>query len=507
MESIFKAMHRLPGVWALVALIALSGCTASRPPFRPDHKYSPAELQADYTVFRNLLEESHPSLYWYTPKDSMDYYFNAGYAKLTDSMTEPQFRTLLSYVIAKVNCGHTTTRYSKKYTKYLDTLRGVRSFPLAFKLWKDTMVVSANLNRRDSLLTRGTIVKSINGMPQSQLADTLFQYLATDGYNEVSKYQQLSNRGNFGGWYRNVFGLPGRFTIGFIDSMGNEREASVPLYSAAADTGRQFVLGPKLSKKERSRLALLAVRNVQVDTSLQSAFMTLNSFSRGNLLRPFFKQTFKALRKNNIRHLVIDVRGNGGGDASLSTLLTRYMIDHKFKLTDSLYAVRRSSKYGKHIQNQWIYWSIMQVLTKKRRDGNYHFGYFERHYFKPKKKDHFKGNVYILTGGNSFSATSLFAGALKGQHNVKIVGEETGGAAYGNSAWMIPDVTLPHTRVRFRLPKFRLVVSKDQPKNGRGVQPDILALPSVDAIRRGIDYKVEKVREIITSGANAQAGK
>jgi len=495
------------GAWALVVAIIFTGCSAGKQAFRPDRKYSPAELKADYTLFRNVLEESHPSLYWYTPKDSMDYYFDQGYARITDSMTEPAFRTLLSYVISKINCGHTTTRYSRKYTKYLDTLKGVRSFPLTFKLWKDTMVVTSNLNRRDSLLKRGTIIRTINGMPHQQLTDTLFQYLATDGYNEVSKYQQLSNRGNFGGWYRNVFGLTDKFSIGFVDSAGNERQTTVSLYNPLADTGRRpFPPAPRLSKKERRRMELLSVRNVQVDTSLRSAFMTLNSFSRGNLLKPFFKKTFKALRENNIQHLVIDVRGNGGGDAALSTLLTRYLIQRKFKVADSLYAIRRSSEYGRHIQNQWIYWTIMHFLTKKKRDGYYHFGYFERHYFSPRKKDHFDGQIYILTGGNSFSATTLFAGALKGQKNVTIIGEETGGAAYGNSAWMIPDVTLTHTRVRFRLPKFKLVVNKEQPKDGRGVQPDVLALPTTDAIRKGIDYKVEKARQIITGASVGKAG-
>jgi hypothetical protein len=486
--------------------VVLAGCSAGKQAFNPNKKYAPSQLQADYTMFRNILEESHPSLYWYTPKDSMDYFFDQGYAMLTDSMTEPKFRTLLSYVISKINCGHTTTRYSKKYSKFLDTVRGARSFPLTFKVWRDTMVVVSNLNRRDSVLKRGTIIRTINGVPHQQLTDSLFQYLATDGYNEVAKYQQLSNRGNYGGWYRNVFGLQEKTLIGYIDSLGNERETTVSLFNPAADTTQRSFPGSirRYSKKERRRIELLGVRNLQIDTSLQSGYMTLNSFSRGNLLKPFFKKSFRALRKNNIQHLVIDVRGNGGGDAALSTLLTRYMIREKFKLADSLYAVTRSSRYGRHIQNQWIYWTIMQVLTRKRSDGMHHFGYFEKHYFKPKKKDRFDGNVYILTGGNSFSATTLFAGALKGQSNVTIIGEETGGTAYGNSAWMIPDVTLPHTRVRFRLPKFRLVVSRDFPKDGRGVQPDIFALPTVEAVRKGIDYKVEKVRTMIMSASSAK---
>ncbi len=139
----------------------------------------------------------------------------------------------------------------------------------------------------------------------------------------------------------------------------------------------------------------------------------------------------------------------------------------------------------------------MLFFTRKKNDGNYHFGYFERHYFKPKKRHHYDGKVYIVTGGNSFSATTLFASALVKQDNITVVGEETGGGAYGNSAWLIPDVTLPVTGIRFRLPLFRLVIDKTTPKNGRGVQPEVEALPSIEAIKRNADFKVEKVMELI----------
>ena len=46
--------------------------------FSPDRKYSPEELQKDYRVFRGTLEAWHPSLYWYTTRDSMNYYFQCG---------------------------------------------------------------------------------------------------------------------------------------------------------------------------------------------------------------------------------------------------------------------------------------------------------------------------------------------------------------------------------------------------------------------------------------------
>jgi hypothetical protein len=62
---------------------------------------------------------------------------------------------------------------------------------------------------------------------------------------------------------------------------------------------------------------------------------------------------------------------------------------------------------------------------------------------------------------------------------------------------MIPDVTLPNTRVRFRLPKFRLVMDKTLVKEGRGIIPDIQVSPTRETIRRGIDPKAAVIRGII----------
>ena len=85
----------------------------------------------------------------------MDYYFNWGRQHLKDSMTEPEFRKLLSYVTSKINCGHTSVRASKAYSKYQDTVAIWRIFPLSMKFWQgnapldeDTMAIAANLNRR-----------------------------------------------------------------------------------------------------------------------------------------------------------------------------------------------------------------------------------------------------------------------------------------------------------------------------------------------------------------------
>lgn len=484
-----------------IALLAFvfSSCSSSRQTTQIEYKkFGPDQLRKDYRMFRGALEESHPSLYWFTPRDSMDRIFDQYYLSIKDSMTERQFKTMLTAVITNIRCGHTAINYSKEYSRYLDTA-DLKIFPLSFKVWKDTLAITANLNRQDSILKRGMVVTAINGYPAEQLIDTFFNYTTGDGYSGTGKYQSLSSWGTFGVTYKNVFGLTDSFHIHYVNEFGSTGETTIPVFVPRPDTldTSDTLLPEKYTPRERRNLRSFSTRNLQVDTTLHSAYMTLNTFSRGNGLRKFFRSSFKSIKRLNLQHLVVDVRSNGGGDAGISTFLTEYLIDHRFKIADSLYAIKRSTRYRRHVPLQPIYWLMMTAVTRKRADGKFHFGYFERHYFKPRKRNHFDGNIYILTGGNSFSATTLFAQQLKGQHNVILIGEETGGGGYGNTAWVIPELKLPITKLRVGLPKFRMVMRKDLVKEGRGVMPDIYVAPTAADIKNGIDVKEEKVRQII----------
>jgi hypothetical protein len=458
-------------------------------------------LNKDYDIFRGAMEESHPGVYWYTPKTEMDKYFDWGKEQLKDSLNEEGFRKVLSYVTSKINCGHTVTRPSKAFLKFRDTSIN-KIFPLSLKIWPgivDTATVAANLIRKDTVFTRGVVLKSIDHRPISTIIDTLCQYISSDGYNLTHKYQSLSNRGGFGAAFTSVFGQKENYFIDYLSSDGIERSASIQSYNPKNDSSNRVAITrfSKIPRADRKKQIINATRNLRIDSTNNTAFMDLSSFSRGLKLKYFFKTSFKDLKKKKIKNLVVDVRGNGGGSVTNSTFLTKFIADKKFKVADSLYANNRNSKYKKYIDGYFFNRLFMLFMTAKKGDGKYHFGYFERHYFKPKKKHHFNGNVYILTGGNSFSATTLFTQTVKPQANVTVVGEETGGGAYGNSAWLIPDLILPNTGIRVRLPLFRLVIDKNIPKDGRGVQPEVLSTPTTEAIRRGADYKMDKVMELI----------
>ncbi|MBC7890273.1 MAG: peptidase S41 [Ferruginibacter sp.] len=489
------------GNFLLVIIIPVlfSGCAVSKQ-YNPAKKFSRQELQQDYSLLRNILEKKHPALYWYTPKDSMNYYFDSLYNNIADSMTELQFGwKILAPLTNKIHCGHTSFGMSKNWNKFMKGKR-IPSFPLYVKLWGDTMVVTGNLNRKDSLIKRGTQLTSVNGVRNSELVQKMFQYLPLDGYSDNVNYTRLSS--NFPYYHRNIFGIYKNYRVGYVDSTGKERRTILQSYNPVTDTAEKKKIAhlekpprKKIKKEQRE-----SYRSLEIDTGTRTATLSLNTFlnGEGRHLRPFLKRSFRKISQQKIKNLIIDLRSNGGGDVTMYVKLTRYIRNAKFKVADSSYAVTKNlAPYTSYIKNGFFNNVGLVFLTKKHRDGNYHFGYWERHTYHPKTRHHFGGKVYVLTNGPTFSASTLFCNAVKGQSNVTIVGEETGGGWHGNSGIMIPDITLPITKLRVRLPLFKLVQYKHVPKDGRGISPDIFIPPTLEGVRQNIDRKMVIVKGLI----------
>jgi hypothetical protein len=491
-----------------VALLiwAMNGCAVSGRNSDPLQKYAPEALREDYDLLQDVLEKFHPSLYWYTPREQMDSIFRHYRGAIRDSMTQQQFGfRVLAPVTTSIRCGHTSFSFSRQYTKYFRGLP-LPSFPLYLKIWGDTMVVTENRDRSDSTFRRGTRITSINGLGAARLASTMFRFMPTDGYAENINYIRLSSA--FPYYHRNIFGLQKNYQVGYLDSLGLPKTAVLPVYIPKQDTGRKrppaFAVprDKRMSRTERK----LETRSLAVDKQLRSAYMNVESFDNGFSLKRFYRQSFRRLRKEQVEHLVIDVRNNGGGKVDNYTALARYLKDTAFRVADSAFALRRNfNRYGKYFQSNEVNWLAMKLFVTGKRSGLHRFRYWENHVFRPRSRNHFDGQVYLVISGPTFSASSLFCNTMKGQSNVTLVGEETGGGAYGNSGLMIPQITLPHTGMRVRVPLFRIVQYKHPPKDGRGVVPDIYVTPTVEGVTRGRDLKMEKVQELIRQSRSMAA--
>ncbi len=457
-------------------------------------------MREDYSFLRKILEEKHPSLYWYTPKDSMDYFFNEGYKAISDSMTELQFGwKIIAPLTATIHCGHTSFSMSKGWNKFIKN-KHIPSFPLYLKIWGDTMLVVNNLNRNDSIIKRGTIITSINGLKSSDIISRMFNYMVEDGYSDNVNYIRLS--ASFPYFHRNIFGLYKTYNVGYIDSTGIEKQIILPYFLPPVDSlGKRKKNVPGIKEKKPRRIERLeSIRSLQIDTP--ATIMTINTFTKAHL-HHFFKSSFRRLKKENVQNLIIDIRANGGGDIDKYVLLTKFLRKAPFKVADTAYSISKNFRpYTGHVTSGFFNNLGLLLVTRKEPDGKFHFRFWERHTFRPKRRNHFDGGVYILTNGLTFSASSLFCNAVKGQENVTLVGEETGGGWYGNSGIIIPDIILPKTRLRVRLPFFKLVQYQHIPEKGTGVIPDVFVGPNVKDLINQVDTKLEVVREMIEEKNN-----
>lgn len=217
-----------------------------------NHKFEQKQLKADYHVLENTLESKHPSLYWYTSKDSMDYYFEYYKNKIQDSMTEQEFTwKVVAPLLNKIHCGHTTAMRSKENIKQSKNKKNP-SFPLELKVWNDTMAVVGNLNPKDSIFKRGFIIKSINGITAKDILSSMLDHLSEDGYAHNVNYIRISS--NFPVMHNYVFGLSNEYNILYSDTSGNILSTIIPLYVPGKDTIKHITKQDSVASTKKMRL-------------------------------------------------------------------------------------------------------------------------------------------------------------------------------------------------------------------------------------------------------------
>ncbi len=458
--------------------------------------YSAAQMKEEAALLKNIVQANHPSLYWYTSKAHFDSVYVQLEKEFTDGLNENEYRNKLAFWLNSIKCGHTVVRFSKKTAKKIQKNKAPQ-FPLLIKVWADSMVVYGNLNAQDTVFKRGTIITGINEYNNQQIIDSIFPYISTDGNSINHKNQVLSN--SFAFWYTSVFGLDSVYRIQYINRKGEKQTSAIYPYTTitkipnkkGADTSI-IKTQPTISKRA---MQLQVKRQLSFDTVNSIATIRLNTFTGGGL-KTFFSKSFEQIKQFNSKYLIIDLRNNGGGRVSNSIALTQYIINHYFKVADTVVANGRKLRYGKYIRPFLPNWLALNFFSKKTTDGKVHFNRYEKHEYLPTNNNWYRGQVYLLQGGNTFSASTMFIGALKGQSNVTVVGEETGGGGYGNSAMLMPTIVLPKSKLRISLPLYRVVINPFYEK-GRGILPDVLIPPSSKAIENGVDLKLEKVYEMI----------
>jgi C-terminal processing protease CtpA/Prc len=276
----------------------------------------------------------------------------------------------------------------------------------------------------------------------------------------------------------------------------------------------------KLSKKERKEkakfnskygfnsLTKTFTRELKfLDKDSLTAMMSIKAFSNGNS-HDFYEDAFNQLSEANTKNLIIDLRNNGGGRLNEIADLYSYLVSEPYVFIDDYEVVSKTSflhmnyfkgsgyitKFFK-ILGAPIFYPLFYFKTRKEENVTY---LSNRHskLCNP-KPNNFKGKMYVLINGGSFSASSIISSNLKSNQRAFFVGKETGGAYNGTVAAQIPLVQLPNSKVNLRIGLALVSATGKTNIEGRGIFPDKEISPTLDDRKNNIDPELTWILEDI----------
>jgi hypothetical protein len=458
-------------VWGLAR-----GAAAQAPPIAYDSaaRFPIAQLRADLTYVRQALEEAHPALYWYTPKDSLDHAFARAEAALTHPMAEPEYWRLLQQLVVQVHCGHTRVQHSAAYRGWFR--KQTHSYlPFLVAVRDNRLFITEN--QSTAALPAGTELLAIDGHPTAEILPRLRSLLAADGYGSQFKDKELEV-GFFDEYYWNFYPARAIYPVLVADSAGRQQLLKPQPRPKSQSAPLQAASTPLTAAQQRAR-QLERLRSVSYPSHLPAtAVLRIREFSYDELedYHKFHAELFAELRKRHVRQLVLDLRGNGGGNLEIATDLLKYLFKKDFLLTRSAYARVRQPSFTQPDSTKPLYFNPASVKTLP--DGSLEFANSDIGPQHPYRDRYFRGKVVVLVDGGTFSAASNTVASLRAQRPVTVIGQETGGSEAGCSGGTISKLELPATHLVLSIPHFRMLSACQQPQLGHGVRPDVEVVPT-----------------------------
>jgi hypothetical protein len=441
----------------LVVLIHAIAVSTFSQPGGPFTKMPPLLLRKDLTMLKDTLEKIHPGLYRYKDKLTLDRIFDSCLGAIKDSMTVTGFYALTSYFIGAIEDGHTNCRLPGSLMN--EYMNQVKVFPAMVQFIHDrAFIICCN---QDADLAESELL-SINHHPLREIIQRLFAYIPSDGGITSRKNWELS--GAFPLLYNIVYGAQNDFTIAYRTKNKSVKSTVLQAdYSTSIKCANLFTRPKKYLQLsyEPGNIAILTIK------TFFNGFLN----QTGEHFSQFIDSAFSDITNKGTRKLLIDLRGNQGGNDENGALLYRYLTAKSFEYYASLASTT----------------SIFPSNAHPNLGTQY------------SKENNFGGKVYLLTDGRSFSTTAEFAAVVKSNNRGKFIGEEAGGGYYGNTSGDDITLNLPYSGISCRIPmvKYTLAVKKLKQKDN-GIMPDYPVYLTISDLVEGKDRQMEYALKIVT---------
>jgi len=450
---------------------------------------APQDAREDFDLLCRALQEAHPGLYRYETKAQIKQAFETGRAKLDRPIRKIDFEVVVCQTLAAMRCGHTSMNID------ID-LRAAASaaptFPLTVMMQGQHLMVLLNNTPDDTVIRPGMEVLEINGRPVSGIVSRIEGALSADGDIQTGKSHDISGRFPFFYWFLIDPAL--RFSINAKDQSGHvvsTRLAGVT--DAQRNAAHNPVNADMLQGIQKITPWMKQEHQVQFLDNSRIARIRFRLFM-GQDFPEWLETTFKSLAEKKTQSLIIDLRKNGGGEDEFGALLVSYLTDTPFRYFDHIHMQTITPSFKEHLDWPADAETKLRAGTIADPAGGFlvtpkmHPGVAEQ---QPAKHP-FHGKVFVLIDGGTFSTAADFCAIAAHLKLATFIGEETGGAHFGNNSGPMPSLTLPHSKLSVRFPFYGYWNAVSGDKNDRrGTLPDYPVPMTTQDIFHGVDAPME----------------
>jgi hypothetical protein len=467
-------------IGALLCVAAVSSAAESA----AGHSVSaPEELRADFAQMYGGLKSAHFDLYAFTPQRELDRRYAQLLGQIDRPMSRFEAKIFFELFAAEVRMGH--TRIDSPTTDWNAYRKGGgKGFPLQIRIVDGRTYVAKNLSGLDKV-GLGDEITRLNGQSMrhwlrrterhvsaetAYMAHSLMEYDfaiylwvelgAVDGFEIVARHAGSPPR---------QIRLPARTSA--------EMEAARPLQPADLDLENPL-REAKLLDEHIAYLRPGPFYNVEANTGADE--WDVSGF------REFIDHAFDEFLQAGASRLIIDLRGNPGGDNLFSDVMVAWFATRPFRFA-SQFEIKVSAEtiaantariehdaaaagpvsrefaelYASHRIGDVADFAI--PLTAARAGGR------------------FEGKVFVLIDRQSYSNAVAVAALVQDYRFGTIVGEATSDMATTYGA--MEQFALNHTGLEVGYPKARIVRPNGDLRS-RGVTPDIaIRVPVVQSPR------------------------
>ena len=440
------------------------------------------KMNADLAFLKAVLYEAHPAAFQYISRDSLDGLFAEMAFDSSEKVSILELKKRVRVLLNRVGCVHTSITGSvfeadEGMTMPFDV------FAKGNRIWiKEDLADSSS-----SLI--GSRLLAINGHDAQTMINEMKNYHSSDGYRSTLMDALINSNNWFSHLYQYYFDADSVRTYQLLTNDADTlviRRANIKVVAKTTTNDSQWI-------KYDSNVSL------RLDTAHAIAILKIRSFSKGPILgtkinKHHYKKAMVYAQKNGCENLVIDLRGNLGGDATSGNALASFFIKEPHQFTSKRheakiwkYAVLKS-KFGVIIN------FLFGDLFASRRPTFKNGISISRIRSNPGQFSFKK--LFVLTDGFTASTASNTASLFKYNTDAIMVGSETAGGESALNAFFFPVIKLPNSKIKIQIPQYHINLNIVQNK-GRGVIPDVPVDYTIQDVLSGSDLEMNAVIKVI----------